>query len=430
MRVKMKVTPLYRRVTKLWDEYKILVLQGGSRSSKTYTLAQKHINELIKPENAGRGDVLTIVRKTFPSLRASIMRDFFEILTDMGLYEPRFHNRTENTYKLEGNLVEFLSMDSPQKKRGTKRRWLWVNEANELEYEDFFQLSIRTEEKITLDYNPSDEFHWIYDKVIPREDAGFDRSTYKDNTFLVENIVKEIERLKDVDPEYWKIYGLGEKGISKATIYDNWDIVSSMPKEANHRRYGVDFGYNHPSVVLEMAIIENDVWIDEIVYETRLTNSQLIDRMRQAGVDKNVLMRADSAEPDRIQEISDAGYMIEGAKKGAGSVRDGIDNIKRCRLHITKRSVNTTKEIKNYKWRENPKTGEVMDEPVAFKDDAMAAKRYAIGDIIFDADIFQPRKVEKVTVTVAERFWERVEKDKKKYMPEKEESLEEGYVAV
>jgi len=161
--------------------------------------------------------------------------------------------------------------------------------------------------------------------------------------------------------------------------------------------------------------------------------------MAEVGVDKNVLMRADSAEPDRIQEISDAGYLIQGAKKGKGWVRDGIDNVKRCHLHITKRSVNTIKEIKFYKWRVDPKTDEILDEPVKYKDDAMAAKRYAIGDIIFDADLFDAIKDKNVEKTEGERFWDRVKVDVKKSRgdtgiqeidEEEYEDMEAGYVSM
>jgi phage terminase large subunit len=317
-----------------------------------------------------------------PALKASAMRDFFEILANLGLYDERNHNKSESIYSLNGNLVEFIGMDSPQKKRGSKRHRLWLNEANEFTHEDYRQLVLRTSGQITLDYNPSDEYHWIYDKVLTRNDCTFIKSTYKDAIkFLDPNLVAEIERLKDEDENYWRIYGLGERGSSKASIYTNWDLVDAFPNEVDEECYGLDFGFNNPTSLVRTGIIDKkDLYVDEIIYQSYLTNSQLIELMETLGVPKGVPIKADSADPSRIKEIEAAGYFIEAANKGKNSVKDGIDVLKRKNIHVTKSSANVQKEIKAYKWKED-KDGRVLDEPVKFNDHSLDALRYAVGNM-------------------------------------------------
>ena len=185
---------------------KIQVHQGGTRSGKTYSILTALVELCYRSENAGA--VITIARKTFPAVRASVMRDFFNILHREDIYDPELHNKSEATYRLYGNLVEFISVDQPQKVRGRKREILFINEANELTLEDWRQLVLRTTDRIIIDYNPSDEFHWIYDEVIPRPDSEFFQTTYKDNPYLEDTVVQEIERLKDTDENYWRVYGL------------------------------------------------------------------------------------------------------------------------------------------------------------------------------------------------------------------------------
>ena len=372
--MKMQVTRIFRQNQKA--NSRIVVNQGGARSSKTFSIAQLLIIRLLRETNI----VLSICRKTFPALRSSVMRDFFEILNNLGLYSQENHNKSEHTYILNNNLVEFLSMDMPQKKRGAKRKYLWLNEANEFSWEDFIQLAIRTTGQIFLDYNPSDEFHWIYDKVIPRVDCTFIKSTYRDNPFVEKAIRNEIESLRNIDENYWRIYGLGEKGRSTKTIYTNWDIVPALPKEYDDFVWGLDFGYNNPSVLLGVAVVDTEIFFKEFIYEKGLTNQSLIQRMNEVIPDelRNKLIKADSSEPDRIQEIYDAGFNIIAAKKGKNSVKDGIDVLKCVKIHVTEDSVNTKKEIKGYSWKVD-KDGNVLDEPVKFMDHAMDAGRYAVG---------------------------------------------------
>jgi phage terminase large subunit len=152
------------------------------------------------------------------------MRDFFEVMKELGVYKRELHNLTDLTYKYKENEIEFISIDQPQKIRGRKRHYLWLNEANEFQFEDFRQLNMRTEKQIWMDFNPSDEYHWIYDHILTRDDAVLIKSTYKNNPFLETTIVKEIERLQGVDKNYWRIYGLGERGIGELKVYSHWQI--------------------------------------------------------------------------------------------------------------------------------------------------------------------------------------------------------------
>lgn len=412
---KLKATRVLRELLK--SKNRFVVLQGSSRSSKTYSIIQFLILKCIN-EWAGLGKIITIVRKTFPALRGSVMRDFFTILQQLNLYDENNHDKTIHEYKLAGNLIEFIAIDQPQKVRGRKRNICWLNEANEFSYDDFFQLNIRTSERVFFDYNPSDEYHWIYDKILTRPDHDFIHSTYKDNPFLEESLVQEIESLKEQDENLWKIYGLGERGQARDLIFTNWSIIDEIPQDVNYRRYGVDFGYNHPSVLLEIGVKERDVYVDELIYETHLTNSEFIDKMKALGVKKDVIMRCDSAEPDRIAELVLAGFRAEPVRK-AQKKKDSIDNLKRCKIHATTRSTNFIKELKNYRWKKDPKTGQNLDEPVKFMDHAIDATLYGVGDLLIDSDLFQKKELPKQP-TPAELFWERVKRDQKKIRGEEE----------
>jgi phage terminase large subunit len=342
---------------------RITVMQGGTRSGKTYNIILFFIMLLLQM----RGKTLTICRASLPSIKGSVLRDFMEILLKLNLYTEDAHNKTENTYLLNDNLIEFVSIDQPQKIRGRKRDYLFINEANELNYESWMQLIFRTKEKIVLDYNPSDEFHWIYDRVITREDADFYKTTYLDNPFLDKGIIDEIERLKDADENYWKVYGLGERGASTATIYTHWQTIDYLP-DCDDFFYGLDFGYNNPSAMVKCGIKDG-----KLLYETKLTTNDLTDVIKMFGITRSSEIFCDAAEPKTIEELS---RMRLNAKPADKSVYDGIQFIKSMPLYITKGSTNLIKEIRNYKWKTD-KDGKVLDEPVKFADHLCDSLRYA-----------------------------------------------------
>ena len=353
---------------------KIQVHQGGSRSGKTFSI----LTALIELCHKNSGLVITICRKTFPALRATSMRDFFEILNREDIYNPDLHNKSDATYQLWGNMVEFISIDQPQKVRGRKRDVLFINEANEINLEDWRQLLLRTTGKVLIDYNPSDEFHWIYDEVIPREDAAFFQTTYQDNPFLPQSVVMEIERFKEADENFWRVYGLGERGASQATVFTHWKEIDQVPNEYKLLNIGLDFGYtNDPTAIVRVYTDGHGFAVDELCYATRLTNSDISKVLRDNEVHRSDVIICDSAEPKSIDEIHAHGFNTHGARKGKDSVKNGIQFLHSRPLLVTARSVNVIKELRNYKWKED-KNGKQLNEPVDSFNHAIDAMRYAI----------------------------------------------------
>jgi phage terminase large subunit len=325
-----------------------------------------------------QGKTITICRKTYPSLRASSMRDFFDILRQYDMYDEADHNKSNSEYRLEGNLFEFISLDQPQKVRGRKRDVLYINEANELYFEDWQQLIFRTTEKAILDYNPSDEFHFIYDKIKPRDDADFYITTYKDNLFLSKEIVSEIERLKNIDENYWKIYGLGQIGSSQALIF-RINECAAIPVDAKFLSYGMDFGFtNDPTTLIAIYQQGDNIYLKELIFQTGLTNRDIDEKLKFHEIERKEIF-ADSAEPKSIEELYRMGWNIKPATKGQGSVNIGIDMMKRYQIHVTKSSVNMIKEFRNYKWQED-KNGNILNVPVDMFNHTIDAVRYGLYD--------------------------------------------------
>lgn len=354
---------------------RITIEQGGSRSGKTYNILMWLIFAYSDRNN---GKTITICRKTFPALRASSMRDFFDILKKYDLYKEANHNKSNSEYLLNNNLFEFISLDQPQKVRGRKRDMLYINEANELYFEDWQQLILRTTDKAILDYNPSDEFHFIYEKIKPRDDAEFFITTYKDNPFLDIETVNEIERLRFVDENYWKIYGLGQVGSSQALIF-RINECNSIPPEAKFLSYGMDFGFtNDPTTLVAIYQQGDNIYLKELLYQTGLTNRDIDEKLRFHSVERKEIF-ADSAEPKSIEELYRMGWNIKPATKGQGSVNIGIDMMKRYELYVTKDSVNMIKEFRNYKWQED-KNGNVLNTPVDMFNHTIDAIRYGLYD--------------------------------------------------
>ena len=337
---------------------KIIIEQGGTRSGKTFNILLWIIFDYCTKNN---DKVITVCRKSFPSLRATVLRDFISILQSYKCYSERFHNKSNSEYYLFGNLVEFISLDQPQKIRGRKRDLLFINEGNELYFEDWQQLVFRTQEKIILDFNPSDEYHWIYDKVLTREDCDFFQTTYLDNPFVDETIKKEIELLRDTDEQYWQIYGLGERAFSKSTVF-KYNEVNQIPSEANLIAYGMDFGYsNDPSTLVSVYTMEHNLYIKEHLYRTQMTTQDINLFLRDEKLSSNPIY-ADSAEPRLIAELRRMGHNIFPSVKGKDSINAGIDLLKRYKIHILKDSTNAISEFRNYKWKED-KSGRLTNVP-------------------------------------------------------------------
>lgn len=353
------------------DKIRFIINQGGSRSSKTYSLCQLLIVYCLQQPNK----VVSIVRKSFPAVRATVMRDFFEVLRDLDLYNSEYHNKTQHIYRFpNGTEVEFFSVDDEQKIRGRKRNICWCNEANELNRDEFVQLNIRTDDKFFCDFNPSDTEHWLYD-LIDREDSIKIHSTYKDNPFLPKSLVKEIEELIKTDEDYYNIYALGIPSKSKNTIFNHQKYYTTLP-EKTETILGLDFGYQHPTALVRCEFVENQVYVEELLYESYLTTPEMISRLKEIftinSFPKHTTIVCDYARPEIIEELRRNGFNCVNAIK---NVNEGIDAVKSKELFIHKDSYNLKKELSNYKWKMK---GEYpTDEPIKKFDDGMDAMRYA-----------------------------------------------------
>jgi len=303
------------------------------------------------------------------------MRDFFDILKQYNLYNEDLHSKSNHEYHLNGNVVEFISLDQPQKIRGRKRDLLFINEANELFFEDWQQLIFRTSEQIVIDYNPSDEYHWIYDKVLTRNDCSFYKTTYADNPFLPRSIVEEIERLKDTDENYWRVYGLGERGQSRSLVF-SFITTAKTPEQARLVSYGLDFGFSNDPTALVATYMDGDnLYIEELLYRTGLTNQDIAKELDRLGIDRRDEIYADSAEPKSIEEIHRMGWNVKPTQKGA--INQGIDLLRRYKLHVKDTSSNIIKEMRNYKYIED-KDGTLTNKPIDKYNHACDALRYSV----------------------------------------------------
>lgn len=356
---------------------RIQVHQGGSRSGKTYSILQG-IAELCYLNKNG-GLVITIARATLPSLKASAMRDFFEILQSQEWYDERLHNKSDNIYLLFGNLIEFVSADQPQKIRGRKRHILYANEGNELTLEQWRQFLMRTTWKAIIDFNPSDEFHWIYDHVLTRDDCDFFQTTYLDNPFIDEEVKREIERLKEADENYWRVYGLGERGVSRSLIYNHWKEVTDIPQGYKLATVGVDFGFtNNPTAIGGVYTDGHGTFFDLWQYATGMNNADIArsiqNKLTELQESSRTLVVADSAEPKSIAEIRGWGVNITPSQKGADSVRAGIQYLQSRPMYVRGEAV--VKELKSYKYQTD-RNGIITNEVQKDNDHALDAWRYA-----------------------------------------------------
>ncbi len=374
-KLKIKTNVVYKHLVN--SNKKIIVEQGGTRSGKTYNILLWIIFEYCTHNTK---KIITICRKSFPSLRATVLRDFLEITKSNQIYSELYHNKTNSEYHMFGNLIEFVALDQSQKIRGRKRDLLFINEANELYFEDWQQLIFRTQEKIIIDFNPSDEYHWIYDKVIPRSDCEFHKTTYLDNPFVEDAIKQEIERLKDTDEQYWQIYGLGERAASRSTIF-RYVEIKQIPEEANLISYGMDFGYtNDPTTLVSLYTLDHNLYIKEHLYRSKMTTNDINKFLKSEQLQKNPIY-ADSSEPRLINELRLMGHNIFPSIKGKDSINAGIDLLKRYKIHILSDSTNAIQEFRNYKWVED-KTGKLTNVPIDLHNHIIDPCRYAAYSVL------------------------------------------------
>jgi phage terminase large subunit len=369
-------TQFYQTVN---SDKRIIVHQGGSRSGKTYAICQYLIYLLTTRENRL---VITIARKTLPALKGSVYRDFMEIADKVGITYFAEINKAEMTFKYKNHLVEFISLDNEMKVRGRKRTHCFLNEANEFFLEDFNQLSLRTTEKMILDFNPSDVIHWIYSDICTRDDCDTYITTFEDNAFLDPEIKKEILRMKERDADRWRVYGLGERATFKeGQIFDNWkwiDYNEFIDKDSSEVVYGLDWGYsNDPTGIVEVRRKNDRLYVHELLYKKGLTNQDIYNEIKNLGLEEELFI-CDSAEPKSLEDMKRLGLYCKPSTKGSGSVMNGIQIIKEHDVFASKQSKNLLQEYQYYIWESN-KDGQTINKiKQNGMDHLMDAFRYAV----------------------------------------------------
>jgi len=368
----LKATTAQTKIAKL--KKRVRIVQGGTSSSKTFTILPLLIQYAIQIPSSE----ISVVSESIPHLKRGAMKDFLKIMKWTDNFKEASFNRSNLTYKFSnGSYIEFFSADQPDKLRGARRDVLFINECNNVNFESYQQLSIRTKKFIYLDYNPTNEF-WVHTELKDEKDSDFIILTYKDNEALDPAIVKEIEKAK-VKAEtsaywanWWNVYGLGLIGSLEGVIFNNYKTIDAIPKDARLIGYGLDFGYtNDPTSIVEVYKFNNQRIVNEICYEKELTNSQIAKRILT-----KLPVYCDSAEPKSIVELTRLGIRAYGVKKGAGSVNYGIQLMQNNEYLITKSSTNLISELRKYSWDIDKKTGAKINKPIDDFNHAIDALRY------------------------------------------------------
>lgn len=362
------------------------VIQGGTSAGKTYGIIPILIDRAIKTPNLE----ISIVSESFPHLRRGALKDFIKIMKETNRYIPQHHNRSAGKYTFyNGSYIEFFSVEQEEKVRGARRNILYVNEANNIKFETYYQLAIRTNMEIWIDYNPTAEF-WAHTEVLKDKDAELLILTYKDNEALSDTIVKEIEKAKEKAKtskywaNWWQVYGLGKIGSLQGVVLSNWEQTDKIPIEARYIGSGLDFGYSaDPTTLIDVYLFNGKYIYDEVIYQTGLLNKDIaklckpFDRIDKKGkaytIRRNIY--ADSAEPKSIDEIARHGISITGADKGRDSIIFGLTILQENPFLVTSKSVNLIKELRAYVW-DTDKTGKQLNKPIDMYDHTIDAMRY------------------------------------------------------
>ena len=368
---------MYKRTTAtnkvLALKNRIKIVQGGTSASKTYSILAVLIDKALRKD----GLEISIVAESIPHLRRGALKDFIKILKWTNRFNDQQLNKSLLTYQFKnGSVVEFFSADDASKLRGARRDILYINECNNVTFESYNELAIRTKREVYLDFNPANEF-WVHKELKDEPDTDFIILTYKDNEALDESIVTQIEKNRDKAAtssywaNWWRVYGLGEVGSLEGVVFNNWKEIDTIPKEAKLIGIGLDFGYtNDPTAAIEIYNYNGTRIINELVYRTGMVNSD-IAKILPSGV----IIYADSSEPKSIEEIRRQGKTIKGVTKGADSINYGIDVMQRQDYLVTKQSTNLIKELRSYCW-DVDKQGQRMRKPIDHYNHAIDALRY------------------------------------------------------
>ena len=338
---------------------------GGTRSGKTYAIIQFLIVKAIENK-----ETITIVRKTIPSLKRTVIKDFKDILQGLNIWQDENFNITDRIYNLYDSTIQFLSTDDADKLRGIKSTILFFDEASEIDEESYFQLSIRTSGKIILAYNPTiSPYHWIRQMV----DCERYITTYKDNIYLPKEMVKAIEDLQHTNEKYWKIYGKGEFAPNDKAIFE-FELCDSI--DADFVCFGFDAGYsNDPCALVAVYKSSDTLYLEELVYEKGMVTKDIIDKLIQLEISKAQTIWCDSSEPRLIEELYRSGFNTKPVVKGKDSINFGISVMKNYKIKILKTSQNLINEMYAYQY-ETDKHGYTTDRPEGGLDHAIDAARY------------------------------------------------------
>lgn len=341
----------------------LVINQGGTGSGKTYAIEQ--VLFCLACEN--HKQVITIVGQDIPNLKAGALRDALNIYNNSDHLKAmiKTYNKTDRIFEFHnGTIIEFKSYANAQDAKSGKRDYLFINEANGITYDIFNELFLRTRKRVFIDYNPNSNF-WVHDHLIGKKNVQLIISDHRHNPFLQQTERDKIEALKEADEELWKVYARGLTGKIMGLVFaNNWHICEELPTDAKLIAVGLDFGYtNDETGCIEVYRQNGELWVDELFYETHLTNTDISKRMQDAGISKKTEIIADSAEPKSIEELARHGWNIKGAKKGPDSIQHSIDILKRYKINVTRRSVNLRKELARYKWKID-RSGKPINEPV------------------------------------------------------------------
>ena len=352
---------------------RIKIIQGGTSAGKTFGILPVLIDRAARTE----GLEISVVAETIPHLRRGALKDFLKIMKWTGrFFEDRFNKSLLRYEFANGSVIEFFSADDSSKLRGARRDILYINECNNVTFDAYNELAIRTRKEVYLDFNPANEF-WVHTELKNEPDSDFLILTYKDNEALDQSIVEQIEKNRDKAKtssywaNWWKVYGEGQLGMLEGVVFSNWKLIDTIPKEARLLGIGLDFGYtNDPTAIVEIYAYNNQRIVNQIVYQNGLVNSEIAKRLP-----KNVIVYADSSEPKSIEEIRRLGITIKGVTKGKDSINYGIDVMQRQEYLVTNQSVDLIKELRSYIW-DTDKTGRRLNKPIDFNNHGIDALRY------------------------------------------------------
>jgi phage terminase large subunit len=340
----------------------VIINQGGTSSGKTYAVMQVLFCLACKTAK----QTITVVGQDVPNLKAGVLRDALNIVNGSAalLAAVKNYNKSDRVFELQnGSLIEFRSYTDAQDAKSGKRDYLFINEANGIEWNIYTELALRTKTRIFVDYNPNIEF-WAHDRLIGKPDVQLIISDHRHNVFLEDHMRIKIESLKEVDIELWKVYARGITGKITGLVLNNWQLCEVIPVDAKLKAIGLDFGFSNDQTGCLAVYMQNgELWLDELIYETEMTNKDISDRLIQLGINKNSNIIADSAEPKSIEELRRLGWRITGAQKGPDSINNSIDILKRYKLNVTRSSINLRRELERYKWKVD-KSGKSLNEPV------------------------------------------------------------------